>query len=789
MEHPGKLPSTMTAEAHPHHAQAIEQFPTLTSDLKAHILSFLSPSTITSLKTASTALKQAIDEQDTLEKTWTLKLAQDYPGAYSTTIPVASFPRYQHQLEKCLIALIPYGKRKKRVEKLNYYIRINDLPSIQKMQDDLNLDLLTKADRENITPIRLLLQLNRKNISDWLKSIIYKQTNTTPLNMAIVFNDQSSIDAAIEKKVGINQQDAWGETPLFYACIKNDVILAEKLFNAGADLNHVNLYHETVLHIVIEYNCREMLIWLTAHNLNLEQAATPDSTPLCMASAAGNLDFVEILLNANANVMDARPLVLAIYHDYFEVAARLLTAGMPVNGTIVGRETALTHAIIKNEHPIIQQLLGNNPNAANLESRSGSPLIVACKHKQLMSVDLLLELNPNIDAVDRKGRTALMHASRLGLVDVIEALIRHGANLNLTDKNNASALTHAIRYKKAGAALTLIAAGANTEMRNDENDENDTLLTLAIKYKLSTVALALIPKMETKAKRNHFFTKAPDALFLAIEHKLVDVALVIIPDYAKYVKAGQKNSISSSSNWFKPPQLAAQMQSLLVLAIKKQLSTVAIAFIYAGVEVNPLLFCERQPLKSAIKRGCVDVVIELLLAGANINHIEKFNNTALAYARDCDQDEIVTLIDCYSNLRLLALDNTREYPLNGWGITLSYALKTLDTYQSDVRSARLIESRPSNTGLFSVNSPLQGLKIGVQPMLPNPTLSPYMHLAEMLAEAVTPGAALTLLENHEAVFEAHPYIYTFLHKLTLKQLNQPIPDISPSETDSNSNKI
>jgi ankyrin repeat protein len=183
--------------------------------------------------------------------------------------------------------------------------------------------------------------------------------------------------------VFINAADAYGRTPLHYAC------------RDGNDPKIVDL--------------------LIAHGADLERKDKRGHTPLMSACRKGKAELVTSLLvrGSNANATDERgrtPLMLASRFGHEEVVNLLIAEGAELEIRCSRGRTALTYS------------------AAN---------------GHIGVARILLTKGALIESKDDHGRTPLMHAARAGKIGFVRFLLIKGAERNAEDDKGATAEAHA----------------------------------------------------------------------------------------------------------------------------------------------------------------------------------------------------------------------------------------------------------------------------------------------------------------------------------------------------------
>jgi len=240
---------------------------------------------------------------------------------------------------------------------------------------------------------------------------------------------------------GPDASSADGTTALHRAIGVSDVVKAESLIRAGADVNVANRY---------------------------------GVTPLSLAAAEGNARLLDALIKAGADVRKADAalhdgrtlLMLSARTGSVEALRLLLSKGANVNAveTRTGT-TALMWAALENRAEAVRVLTNAG---ADVNARS---TITAYPHTPPGVIGDALEEGYSYvgqTVLPKGGWTALMYAARQGALDAARALVDCGADLNVADQDGAPALTFAIINGHYGVAALLV------EKRADVNQADRT---------------------------------------------------------------------------------------------------------------------------------------------------------------------------------------------------------------------------------------------------------------------------------------------------------------------------
>jgi len=177
------------------------------------------------------------------------------------------------------------------------------------------------------------------------------------------------------------------------------------------------------------------------------------------------------------------PLLWASYHDDIEKVDALLRAGANVNAANDLGATPLWAACQNGSEAMVRKLLaaGANPNLALLAGET--PLMVAARSGYAGIVEQLLNKDASVSARGARGQTALMWAAAQKHPDVVKLLLEHGADVKArSDKwsevmavpphgylgynmqvphGEDTALMFAVRVGDLASAKLLVAVGAN----------------------------------------------------------------------------------------------------------------------------------------------------------------------------------------------------------------------------------------------------------------------------------------------------------------------------------------
>jgi ankyrin repeat protein len=197
--------------------------------------------------------------------------------------------------------------------------------------------------------------------------------------------------------------------------------------------------------------------------------------PLSSATATGNLDMINLLLEKGArpNGHKTSPLVVASYNGNKICCEKLIEVGANVNEMTIEGLRPLVAAILTNQLDIALLLLQSGADV-NCSYKDLTALDHAVGQNQLNLVQLLLRYKPDINHRCKDlGYKALHYACEVDDVDIIKCLLQHGADPTIKSKRHLTPLHVALSNGKKQAAIELIKADPSVvnDYSLDDNDQ------------------------------------------------------------------------------------------------------------------------------------------------------------------------------------------------------------------------------------------------------------------------------------------------------------------------------
>ena len=174
-----------------------------------------------------------------------------------------------------------------------------------------------------------------------------------------------------------------------------------------------------------------------------------DWTALHLATALGNTEIVQVLIDGGANLeaqgepAGSHPLHLAAQNNESEIAQLLIKHGATINSRNNGDKTPLLIAAGHNNIEVGEILLKNgaDPNETFSEYKD-SPLHFASYAGNAAFASLLIKHGAAVNAPSlRYGETPIFYAASHGNIEVLKILVANGADVNVKDEKGATALS------------------------------------------------------------------------------------------------------------------------------------------------------------------------------------------------------------------------------------------------------------------------------------------------------------------------------------------------------------
>lgn len=249
----------------------------------------------------------------------------------------------------------------------------------------------------------------------------------TPLLYAARDGRLAAAERLIDAGADVERGDGNGIRPLLMAVINNNLTVARLLLSKGADVNADDFWGRTPLWAAVEYRNLDM-------NNNEQDSPTDNGV-----DRAPILAFIRELIDAGADV-NARTRELPPSRRWLyslnDVSWVDFTGQTPFLRAALSGDTATMRLLVeRGADPNLPTLAGTTP----LMAAAGVNWVVAQTYTEspqarVDAVTMCLELGADVNAANSMGLTALLGAVNRGSNDIIELLVRHGARLDIKDR-------------------------------------------------------------------------------------------------------------------------------------------------------------------------------------------------------------------------------------------------------------------------------------------------------------------------------------------------------------------
>ena len=224
-------------------------------------------------------------------------------------------------------------------------------------------------------------------------------------------------------------------------------------------------------------------------------------TPLFVAATCGNVEILRFLVENGANVnatddFGVTPLMAAVENQFLDAVTFLIDQGADVNLQDGSGLTVLHYATEVSIDPssclIVKQLInrGANINAVTNDEKL-TPLMLACKNKNVSVVNCLLQNGANVVLTSDNGWTALHFVvdEFNDSSEILRSLLNNGADVNARSIDNETPLMVASQSSDVETVTLLIEQGAYVDLQ-DEKD--NTALHNAVSRKSEEIVGTLL---------------------------------------------------------------------------------------------------------------------------------------------------------------------------------------------------------------------------------------------------------------------------------------------------------
>jgi|GEM_PF-3760482 len=313
----------------------------------------------------------------------------------------------------------------------------------------------------------------------------------------------------------LNMQDEYGLTLLNNAVMHKNIKLVKELLKMGVDPNIKDMENMYPLNYAIANKDPEMLKVLAASkNINIDIVGRKDMTPLMYAISKGNVDAVEILVNAGASSLKMQS---KSYLNCLHLVSGHKTHGVQMLKALSKAKDFNVNVRAKNSvRPIFTSAFVGNTEICKLLIDLGADLLVKDSRKRTVlhytilngnieTLNLFLDKKEKLDleAADEDGWKPTYMALTMGRTDMVDALLKAGARDDYS--NGAVLLRNAILNEKNEVIKALIKSGIDIN-KKEESSGFTPLHYAVIKNRKEAINLLLDAGADLSSKDKNGFT-------------------------------------------------------------------------------------------------------------------------------------------------------------------------------------------------------------------------------------------------------------------------------------------
>ncbi|WP_039457881.1 ankyrin repeat domain-containing protein [Candidatus Jidaibacter acanthamoebae] len=424
---------------------------------------------------------------------------------------------------------------------------------------------------------------------------------STALLKAIKVRNEEIVKALLKQGANPNKQNRYLKYPLVVA-------LADTLKNSKSK--------KEIVKLLLKYNANPYT--LTFKNTNcFDKAIEAGDKEIINLLDAWKLENKNTLVNNSTLELEKEITSLeqshydeirtAIESNSIDTIKKLLKQKIRLE--VKGKEPLLNIAIGKNSYEIAKLLLdhGINPNIRDEGSGEASVMMAVCRDNVEM-IKLLIKYKADLDLFSWSGYTPLMFAVSMNRKETIKLLLEAGANVNYQNYDKETALSLAVQHCYENVAI-LLKNGADpclgeifkrtTLLESAATEGDEEVINLLINNNTFFRGTSIESAIKQAIAKDY-----GGVIELLINHKDF---IILIPQEAGLLLS---DAIKNNNN---------HAVKVLLKYFKK-----------IGFKEEDL----RAGLAWAIERGETEIIIELLKAGVDINHINNGTTALIEAVKD-----------------------------------------------------------------------------------------------------------------------------------------------------------
>jgi ankyrin repeat protein len=453
----------------------------------------------------------------------------------------------------------------------------------------------------------------------------------------------STVGALLEKgaDVGLLTDNKDKASPFYLACSSGNVKVARSLLEKDVDVNQCVTSGASPLDGAYKSKNKDIVELLVEKEAKINQAKMTSLHIVCLLGQVEKLEPFHSGDHAQFGLLDGEgqtPLQIVTSQGYTEMAIKIVEEGADVNAKD-NDENSCLHFAFRGHHLDIVNLLLDNGAFADIKSRNGTPLDLACEEGDVEIVEKMLKLTKerydnglaqellkpalerscgsghvNVLRLLLKYGTVIEEADQVGLVfaaaegghtNMLHALSSHGVRINVKDEDGNTPFHKACWSSDEAFLNKLKQFEVNV---NEKNADGQTVLHLSSQHGQAQSVTSLL-KIGAGVDIRDNKLKTP--LHIACANGREQVFKVLLENNATQTTVDE-------SGW-----------SAIHFASESGNLTVIKTLLRSGSDVNETNSEGATPLQLACLKGHFYAVCTLIEHGADVNHVDNLGRSPL----------------------------------------------------------------------------------------------------------------------------------------------------------------
>lgn len=268
------------------------------------------------------------------------------------------------------------------------------------------------------------------------------------LHKAASSGDTDTLKALLSSNEDINARNDKWETPLYCACASGQLSTVKALLEAGARINAKARKRFTPLHAAARFGHVDVVEELVKAGASVDRESIRCMTPFLVAVKYSQKSCAECLLQHKSNIhakdmFQRSALHWAIKTDQRDLFELLVSQGADVSVTDKFFKTPIMQAVKSNRPELLKRLLQLDADRTTENKLRHRPIHVAALKGHCLCLDIFLQsgtVQPDSWNDHHQRMTPLMFAASHRQLESIQLLLERGADPNRVNAYKQSAL-------------------------------------------------------------------------------------------------------------------------------------------------------------------------------------------------------------------------------------------------------------------------------------------------------------------------------------------------------------